>query len=186
MATHFAQVLFFRSFYVCFPSGHYFTLVSIFAKDGQQYICARRLSIAAVFAKFRISPVIIADWRCPLTGPTCCTSIDSFLIDFDILLDRRFINIDAYQVFSLVRLGRLRNVSRSVAWSGLTIDGARPSFVNHIVVDGENQDHHHRDQDHHHHDVARGGRRVVSVSGLPSTSRRLINSIDRSPMTRSS
>ena len=51
--------------------------VSIFAKDGQQYICARRLSIAAIFAKFHILPIIIADWRCPLTGPTCCTSIDS-------------------------------------------------------------------------------------------------------------
>ena len=144
MATHFAQVLFFRSFYVCFPSGHYFTLVSIFAKDGQRYICARLLSIEAIIAKFHVPPIIIADWRCPLTGPTCCNSINSSLIDFDILLDRRFIYIDAYQVFLLVWLGRLRNVSRSVAWSGITIDWARPSFVNHIVVDKKNQDHHHR------------------------------------------
>jgi hypothetical protein len=66
------------------------------------------------------------------------------LIDFDILLDRRFIYIDTYQVFLLVWLGRLRNVSRSVAWSGITIDWERPSFVNQIVVDKKNQDHRHR------------------------------------------
>ena len=33
--------------------------------------------IEAIIAKFHVSPIIIADWRCPLTGPTCCNSINS-------------------------------------------------------------------------------------------------------------
>ena len=61
---------------ICLFPERSLTLVSIFAKDGQRYICARLLSIEAMIAKFHVSPVIIADWRCPLTGPTCCTSID--------------------------------------------------------------------------------------------------------------
>ena len=99
MATHFAQVLFFRSFYVCFPSGHYFTLVSIFAKDGQRYICARLLSIEALLPNFMFRQlssqigVVLSRDRLVVT-----LSI-RLLIDFDILLDRRFIYIDAYQVF---------------------------------------------------------------------------------------
>ena len=50
MATYFAEVLFFRSFYVCFPSG--------------RYICARLLSIEAMIAKFHVSPVIFVASNC--------------------------------------------------------------------------------------------------------------------------
>ena len=101
-----------------------------FAKDGQQYICARLLSIKAMIVKIygfasyhrRFGVVLL---RVRFIAPLW----KRLLIVFDIIqLDRRFIDIDAYQVFLWLRLGRLRNVSRSVAWSGITIDWARPSL----------------------------------------------------------
>ena len=92
--------------------------------------------------------------------------------------------IDASSISTLIKFFSLvksvNNVSRSVAWSGITIDWARPTTSSStrriIIIESRSSSPR----------VAKGGRRVVSVSGLPSTSRNLINSTDRSPMTRSS
>ena len=73
-----------------------------FAKDGQQYICARLLSIKAMIVKIygfasyhrRFGVVLL---RVRFIAPLW----KRLLIVFDIIqLDRRFIDIDAYQLHS--------------------------------------------------------------------------------------
>ena len=90
--------------------GH-FALVIYFAKDGKQYICSRLLSIEAMIAKF----CCFASYHSRLALSYHGTNyIDSSPHDFDIQLDRHFIDIHAYQVFpfpplpSLLTLGLYR------------------------------------------------------------------------------
>ena len=76
--------------------GH-FALVIYFAKDGKQYICSQLLSIETMIAKF----CCFASYHSRLALSYHGTNyIDSSPHDFDIQLDRHFIDIHAYQVFS--------------------------------------------------------------------------------------
>ena len=127
MATYFAQVLFLRSFYVCFSSGHYFTPRLYFCQRWPAiHMCSalkyRSHRLPNFMFRQRSSQIGVVLSRDRLVVPL--STRPSLILISNLIIDASSIST-LIKFFSLVK--SVNNVSRSVAWSGITIDWARPT-----------------------------------------------------------